>query len=58
MPLHLAVASNTSVEVVRLVMDANPDASREKDKVWSDEGPHVYMQCCISIHHLLSRMRP
>ena len=44
LPLHYAASSNTSVEIVRLILDTNPDACREKDQVWSVEGSHVYMK--------------
>ena len=33
MALHKAAASNSSVEVVRVILDANPDAAKEKGQV-------------------------
>ena len=39
MALHKAAASNSSVEVVRLILDANPDAAKEKGKV--SRGPSL-----------------
>jgi hypothetical protein len=33
MPLHIAVESSAPEEVVRLLIEAHPDAIKEKDKV-------------------------
>ena len=44
MALHKAAASNSSVEVVRLILDANLDAAKQKDGV--SRGPshtHTHM---------------
>ena len=32
LPLHYAAAKNTSLEVVKLLLNANPEAARKKDE--------------------------
>jgi len=34
LPLHYAAENGTSLEVVKLLLKANPEAARERDKVY------------------------